>query len=63
MYYSVDERLLAKIRLLHIQPAKVIKGALSREVTRRSRARSQRVKRLRRKQIVNRFSGEILSTK
>lgn len=59
MRYSVDEDLLAKIKLLRIRPSAVIDRELRREVRRREKALKARADH----QVVNRFSGEVLTTK
>lgn len=56
--YSVDEKLFEEIKVLHIKPSVVIDRELRREVRRRKEELRSKTKR----QLVNRFSGEVLST-
>ena len=63
MTYGVDEPTLANIKLLNIHTAGIIKESLAKEITKRSRARNARLAEEKKKQIVNRFSGEVLSTR
>jgi predicted transcriptional regulator with HTH domain len=58
MRYTIDEDLLAKIKLLHIRPSAIILRELRREVRRRERAERSCTK----KQIVNRYTGEVLAS-
>lgn len=58
MTYRVDESTLAKLKLYHIWPSAVIRRELRREIGRRERAAKQKA----RKQVVNRYSGEVLTT-
>jgi|GEM_PF-6008901 hypothetical protein len=60
--FSIEESLLAKIKQFHIQPAEICVRELRREVRRRQRAVALRAERQRKRQIVNRYSGEVLST-
>ncbi|QQG49097.1 MAG: type II toxin-antitoxin system CcdA family antitoxin [archaeon] len=58
---TIDEGLLANIKRYRIVPSQVIKRALRQEVRlRRAEARA-RAKRKAQGQVVNRFSGEVLS--
>lgn len=56
--YRIDESTLAKLKLYHIWPSAVIRRELRREIRRRERAAKQKA----RKQVVNRHSGEVLTT-
>ncbi len=57
--YTIDEALFSQIKFLHIWPSTVIVKELRREVRRRQRGQRERARR----RIVNRFSGEILTTR
>ncbi len=57
MTYIVEESVLANLKKFHIRPSAVIDGELKREIRRRKKALRIREK----KQIVNRYSGEVLS--
>ncbi len=57
--YTIDEALFSQIKLLHIWPSTVIVKELRREVRRRQRIQRERARR----RIVNKFSGEILTTR
>ena len=57
MTYTIDEELFAKLKMLHITPSEVIRRELRREVRRREAIHRKKMK----GQIINRFSGEVLS--
>ncbi len=56
MVYYIDESLLAKLKAYHVKPSDVIVRELKREVRRRER----RAREAKRRQVVNRFSGEVV---
>jgi hypothetical protein len=59
MTYNIDESLLAKIKELHISPSTIIQKELRREVRRRERDLRRKTKKL----VVNRYTGEVLTTR
>jgi len=56
LYYSIDEKLLEEIKMLHISPSSLIKAALRREVKKRAKEKKKADKRL----VINKFSGEVV---
>lgn len=57
--FYVDESLVADLKLLHIKPSVVLDRELRREVRRRKRILKEKAK----SQIVNRFSGQVLTNR
>ena len=58
MTYKIDEGVLAKIKRLRIQPSAVIQRELRREIRRREKRKREAA----RSQIINKFSGQVLTT-
>jgi len=56
--FRIDESVVAEMKLLHIRPSAIVDRELRREISRRKRLLKSKTK----AQVVNRFSGEVLSS-
>ena len=60
---TISEKMLGQIKMYRIRPSEVCIKALRNEISNKKRVATAKERDIRRRQVINRFSGEVLLTR